>query len=31
VTALQRFQRLLDEPLTPSVIQQELAAAATGW
>jgi hypothetical protein len=27
VTALQRFQRLLDEPLTPSVIQQELAHA----
>nr|WP_240189001.1 DUF885 domain-containing protein [Nakamurella flavida] len=26
VTALQRFQRLLDEPLTPSVIQAELAA-----
>ena len=26
-TALQRFQRLLDEPLTPAVIQQELAAA----
>lgn len=25
-TALQRFQRLLDEPLTPSVIQAELAA-----
>jgi hypothetical protein len=24
-TALQRFQRLLDEPLTPAVIQQELA------
>jgi hypothetical protein len=30
VTALQRFQRLLDEPLTPSVIQQELAAAEAG-
>jgi hypothetical protein len=28
-TALQRFQRLLDEPLTPSVIQQELAAAGS--
>ena len=25
-TALQRFQRLLDEPLTPAVIQAELAA-----
>jgi hypothetical protein len=25
-TALQRFQRLLDEPLTPAVIQGELAA-----
>jgi hypothetical protein len=25
-TALQRFQRLLDEPLTPSVIQGEMAA-----
>jgi hypothetical protein len=25
-TALQRFQRLLDEPLTPSVIQAEMAA-----
>ena len=25
-SALQRFQRLLDEPLTPSVIQSELAA-----
>ena len=25
-TALQRFQRLLDEPLTPSVIQRELAS-----
>jgi hypothetical protein len=25
-TALQRFQRLLDEPLTPAVIQLELAA-----
>ena len=28
-TALQRFQRLLDEPLTPAAIQVELAAAAT--
>ena len=27
-TELQRFQRLLDEPLTPSVIQSELAAVA---
>ena len=27
-TALQRFQRLLDEPLTPAVIQAELAVVA---
>ena len=26
-TALQRFQRLLDEPLTPAVIMEEMAAA----
>ncbi|MBM9468583.1 DUF885 domain-containing protein [Nakamurella leprariae] len=28
-TALQRFQRLLDEPLTPRAIRQELAGPAT--
>jgi hypothetical protein len=27
-TALQRFQRLLDEPLTPAVIAAELAVVA---
>ena len=27
-TALQRFQRLLDEPLTPAMIRAELADAA---
>ena len=26
VSALQRFQRLLDEPLTPAVIQDELSS-----
>jgi len=28
VTALQRFRRLLDEPLTPAVVQREMAQGA---